>query len=122
MDPKWKINYFDSCFLSKSLLGSLTFRSVSKKNYQIKYPTFFLCLWPLLVFLSVSNGVSLCKTGYRLLLMTTQFRNFPRTSHTITHITRRGLMQGLLNRWTSQLDLGCTTWGLERVVSVHNST
>ena len=30
--------------------------------------------------------------------------------------------QGLLNRWTSQLDLGCTTGGLERVVSVHNST
>ena len=32
------------------------------------------------------------------------------------------LGQGLLNRWTSQLDLGCTTGGLERVVSVHNST
>jgi hypothetical protein len=31
-------------------------------------------------------------------------------------------MQRLLNRWTSQLDLGCTTGGLERVVSVHNST
>ena len=30
--------------------------------------------------------------------------------------------QRLLNRWTSQLDLGCTTGGLERVVSVHNST
>ena len=30
--------------------------------------------------------------------------------------------QGLLNRWTSQLDLGCTTGWLERVVSVHNST
>ena len=28
----------------------------------------------------------------------------------------------LLNRWTSQLDLGCTTGGLERVVSVHDST
>ena len=28
--------------------------------------------------------------------------------------------QGLLNRWTSQLDLGCTSGGLERVVSVHN--
>ena len=32
------------------------------------------------------------------------------------------VIQGLLNRWTSQLDLGCTTGGLERVVSVHNST
>ena len=32
------------------------------------------------------------------------------------------LRQRLLNRWTSQLDLGCTTGGLERVVSVHNST
>ena len=32
------------------------------------------------------------------------------------------LSQGLLNRWTSQLDLGSTTGGLERVVSVHNST
>ena len=31
-------------------------------------------------------------------------------------------MQELLNRWTPQLDLGCTTGGLERVVSVHNST
>ena len=30
-----------------------------------------------------------------------------------------GLTQGLLNRWTSQLDLGCMTGGLERVVSVH---
>jgi hypothetical protein len=30
------------------------------------------------------------------------------------------LMHGLLNRWTSQLDLGSTTGGLERVVSVHN--
>ena len=28
--------------------------------------------------------------------------------------------QGLLNRWTSQLDLSCMTGGLERVVSVHN--
>ena len=34
----------------------------------------------------------------------------------------RTLSQGVLNRWTSQLDLGCTTGGLERVVSVHNST
>ena len=32
------------------------------------------------------------------------------------------IRHGLLNRWTSQLDLGCTTGGLERVVSVHNST
>ena len=32
------------------------------------------------------------------------------------------LVQGLLNRWTSQLDLVSTTGGLERVVSVHNST
>ena len=31
-------------------------------------------------------------------------------------------IQGLLNRWTSQLGLGCTTGGLERVVSAHNST
>jgi hypothetical protein len=30
--------------------------------------------------------------------------------------------QRLLNRWTLQLDLGCTTGGLERVVSVHTST
>ena len=28
------------------------------------------------------------------------------------------LSQGLLNRWTSQLDLGCTNGGLERIVSV----
>ena len=33
-----------------------------------------------------------------------------------------GISQRLLNRWTSQLDLGCTTGCLERVVSVHNST
>ena len=32
------------------------------------------------------------------------------------------LRQRLPNRWTSQLDLGCTTGCLERVVSVHNST
>ena len=32
------------------------------------------------------------------------------------------LNHGLLNRWTSQLDLGSTTGGLERVFSVHNST
>ena len=32
------------------------------------------------------------------------------------------LIQGLLNRWTSQLDLGNTSGWLERVVSVHNST
>ena len=32
------------------------------------------------------------------------------------------LSHGLLNRWTSQFDLGITTEGLERVVSVHNST
>ena len=32
------------------------------------------------------------------------------------------IRQRLLNRWTSQLDLGCTTGWLERVVSVHNST
>ena len=31
-------------------------------------------------------------------------------------------IQGLLNRWTVQLDLGSTTGGLERVVSEHNST
>ena len=33
-----------------------------------------------------------------------------------------GTRHGLLNRWMSQLDLGSTTGGLERVVSVHNST
>ena len=33
-----------------------------------------------------------------------------------------GIIHGLLNRWMSQLDLECTTGGLERVVSVHNST
>ena len=32
------------------------------------------------------------------------------------------IMQGLLNRWTSQLDLGITAGALERAVSVHNST
>ena len=32
------------------------------------------------------------------------------------------IIQGPLNRWTSQLDLGNTTGGLETVVSVHNST
>ena len=37
-------------------------------------------------------------------------------------VQRRELGQRLLNRWTSQLDLGCTTGRLERVVSVHNST
>ena len=31
-----------------------------------------------------------------------------------------GSIHGLLNRWTSQLDLGSMTGGLERVVSVHN--
>ena len=31
-------------------------------------------------------------------------------------------IQGLLHRWTSQLDLGITARGLERAVSVHNST
>ena len=30
------------------------------------------------------------------------------------------IIQRLLNTWTSQLDLGCTTGCLERVVSVHN--
>ena len=33
-----------------------------------------------------------------------------------------GVSQGRLKRWTSQLDLGNTTGGLETVVSVHNST
>ena len=32
------------------------------------------------------------------------------------------ISQRLLNRWTVQLDSGCTTGGVERVVSVHNST
>ena len=31
------------------------------------------------------------------------------------------LTQGLLNRWTSQLDLGSRTGGLERVVSIKKS-
>ena len=31
------------------------------------------------------------------------------------------IRQGLLNRWTSQLDLGITAGGLERGVSVHYS-
>ena len=34
----------------------------------------------------------------------------------------RVLRHGLLNRWMLQLDLGSTTGGLERAVSVHNST
>ena len=34
----------------------------------------------------------------------------------------RIITQGLLHRWTSQLDLGITAGGLERAVSVHNST
>ena len=32
------------------------------------------------------------------------------------------LGQGRLKRWTSQLDFGNTTGGLETVVSVHNIT
>ena len=32
------------------------------------------------------------------------------------------LSQGLLHRWTSQLDFGITAGGLERAISVHNST
>ena len=43
----------------------------------------------------------------------------------LSHIIKNDactLGQRLLNRWTSQLDLGCTTGCLERVVSVHNST
>ena len=39
-----------------------------------------------------------------------------------TDYSRSGVMQRLLNRWTVQLDLGCTTGGLERAVLVHNST
>jgi hypothetical protein len=38
------------------------------------------------------------------------------------YLPLRRIDQRLLNRWTSQLDLGCTTGCLERVVSVHNST
>ena len=37
-------------------------------------------------------------------------------------IGKAWINHGLLNIWTSQLDLGITTGGLERVVSVHNST
>ena len=41
---------------------------------------------------------------------------------TIAAASATALEQGLLKRWTSQLDLGCMTGGLERVVSVHSST
>ena len=40
----------------------------------------------------------------------------------ITHLFSCVLDQGRLKRWTSQLDLGNTTGGLETEVSVHNST
>ena len=40
---------------------------------------------------------------------------------TISQLSQ-GRSQGRLNRWTSLLDLGNTTGGLETVVSVHNST
>ena len=33
--------------------------------------------------------------------------------------TLEGVVQGRIKRWTSQLDLGNTTGGLETVVSVH---
>ena len=42
--------------------------------------------------------------------------------HLLKIHSRGAPIHGLLNRWTSQLDLGSTTGGLERVVSVHNST
>ena len=32
------------------------------------------------------------------------------------------IVKGLLHRWTLQLDLGITAGGLERTVSLHNST
>ena len=50
-------------------------------------PHFVFVIWPLLAIFIQSNGVSLCKTSYRSPLMTSQFRNFPRTCHTITQIT-----------------------------------
>ena len=51
-----------------------------------------------------------------------QGRNYMGDQRTVTPTFSDGLNQGLLNRWTLQLDLVCTTGGLERVVSVHNST
>ena len=39
-----------------------------------------------------------------------------------TKDTKDKVNQGRLKRWTSQLDLGNTTGGLETVASEHNST
>ena len=52
-------------------------------------------------------------------MSTTEFTS---TESIIQILQKPNLTHGLLNRWMSQLDLGITTEGLEKVVSVHYST
>ena len=54
---------------------------IKKHAEKFRKYSFFNVLWPLLDFFSVSNGVSLCKTGYKLPIITYQLRYFPRTCH-----------------------------------------
>ena len=71
----------------------------------------------------MAGKVHVFKDGHKNLTKSPKAKLFQEAKFFViifTYLSR--LVQGLLNRWTSQLDLGCTTEGLERVVSVHNST
>ena len=61
----------------------------------------------------IKNTVTRYKLGLSLL---------PKETYIVRCLTKGQLIQGLLNRWTSQLDLVSSTGGLERVVSVQTST
>ena len=68
-------------------------------------------------FMDVFAHVSMCASCFMIVALTCE-RHFAIDSpHQVSYLSQR-----LLNRWTSQLDLGSMTGGLERVFSVHNST
>ena len=82
-------------------------------------------------FLDLECDLSQCTSGFEMSALLYLWGNLDERVRPLVFVIRKWakendlvheLRQGLLNRWTLQLDLGCTTGGLERVVSVHNST
>ena len=92
---------FFQTFLQRLILHNIFLKTTGiKSNYR-------------LIFRKTRKTVVCCMDMYIQINMQESFSNFNE---------QRGTIQRLLNRWTSQLDLGSTTGCLERVVSVHNST
>jgi len=96
--------------LDKSLMSNMYFSSKLPRSTYILNHHYILFIKDI----SCSSRAKLFQEGTFFIILNIQ--------GSFGHGVLGRLAHGLLNRWTSQLDLGITTEGLERVFSVHNST